>query len=229
MTRTGDDATAQKGVLKQEGPRSPGPAPAPRASSTLPPRALLQRLVPQHRRGAGALHEQEGQPFRKLVTQLKRGLRAASWQSLGTSFLIRVALARPSCLQSGVRILLSVSFECLLGPPGSLPTVTRLVSRQRARTPIHAELWPEAARHCLPLPCTRLPPGCRTFLPLCQVPHPPGTLDPAESVIRGEGALDLAKEGGPRHDDSPQSCFSSNMSVMAESHGSLGAPHRLTR
>ena len=89
MTRTGDDATAQKGVLKQEGPRSPGPAPAPRASSTLPPRALLQRLVPQHRRGAGALHEQEGQPFRKSVTQLKRGLGAASWQSLGTSFLTR--------------------------------------------------------------------------------------------------------------------------------------------
>lgn len=94
---------------------------------------------------------------------------------------VRGARVRQTCLQSGVLILplWFVLHACCPGPPRALPTVTRLVSRQRA--PIHAELqlsFPEAASprcpaHGSPLP---LPPptGCRAFLPSAHHFHPTG-------------------------------------------------------
>ena len=87
---------------------------------------------------------------------------------------VRGARVRQTCLQSGVLILplWFVLHACCPGPPRALPTVTRLVSRQRA--PIHAELqlsFPEAASP--PVPCTWLPAAptptdrVQSFPPLC--------------------------------------------------------------
>lgn len=126
----------------------------------------------------------------------------------------REAPACQSCLQSGVRSLLSVSFKCLLGAlqdhfqqshdssPGNRLALPFMLSSSFLTT---ASLRPAHTS----------PAGCRTFLPLHQLPHPTGTLDLAESVIRGEVPLYLAK-GGPRHGDSPQSFFS-NMGIIAKS------------
>lgn len=129
------------------------PSPGFPASSTLPLRPS-QSLTPEG--GARHRQEQEGQPGRTLMSQLKRGLGMATWQSLGTGFLTPakgnrlVAKRRSPAEWCAIWGFLCV--KCLHGPPGSLPTVTRLVSRQRVAIPfmLSTSFWP--------LPGTRLPP-----------------------------------------------------------------------
>lgn len=106
------------------------------------------------------------------MSQLKRGLGMATWQSLGTGFLTPakgnrlVAKRRSPAEWCAIWGFLCV--KCLHGPPGSLPTVTRLVSRQRARDPIHAEHQLLAsARHTPPPP----PPAESSPSANCPIPR----------------------------------------------------------